>query len=62
MKENVPDTFSTEEVTISVNAKPKYYYPSSATNWANDLYKDRLAFPEEHEIQGTGTFSYYNQI
>ena len=34
--------------------KPKIIYPSSATNWANDAYRSRLDFPEEHEIKGSG--------
>ena len=48
------DVFATKDVTISVTCKPKYVYSSSATHWANDAYKDRLLFPEEHEIHGTG--------
>ena len=48
------DVFVTKDVTISVTTKPKLVYSSSATHWANDAYKDRLLFPEEHEIDGSG--------
>ena len=36
-----------EDVTVTVTCKPKKFYPSSATNWFNDLY----LFPEEHELE-----------
>ena len=46
------DVFVTKNVTISVTCNPRLVYNSSATNWANDAYKDRLLFPEEHEVHG----------
>ena len=54
MTETADDIFATEDAIISVTVKPKIWYGSSATNWANDIYKDRLDFPEEHEIDGAG--------
>jgi hypothetical protein len=48
------DRYVTGDVIISVTCKPKLLYPSSSTNWANDLYADRLQFPEEREIKDTG--------
>jgi hypothetical protein len=44
------DKFVRENVTVTVTCKPKKVYPSSATNWFNDLYSIRYLFPEEHEI------------
>ena len=43
------DKFVHENVTVTVTCKPKPLHPSSATNWANDLYAIRLKFREEHE-------------
>jgi len=58
MEENVDgdgrDKFSIEQATISVTCKPKILYSSSATNWSNDGYADRIRFPDEHEVDGTG--------
>ena len=48
------DTFSVKDVTVSVTCKPKIVYSSSATNWANDAYTDRLMFSEAHDIPGSG--------
>ena len=48
------DIFVTKDVTISVTCKPKLVYSSSAAHWANDAYQDRLLFPEEYEVEGTG--------
>lgn len=48
------DKYVTDEVAISVTCKPKLTYPSSPTHWANDMYSDRLLYPEEHEIKETG--------
>ena len=44
------DKFVSEDVTVTVTCKPKLLYPSSATNWANDMYAIRLNFREEHEV------------
>lgn len=44
---NGTDKFVREDVTVTVTCKPKKFYPSSATNWFNDLY----LFPEEHELE-----------
>ncbi|CAG2213077.1 unnamed protein product [Mytilus edulis] len=48
------DTFSVKNVTVSVTCKPKLVYSSSATNWANDAYMDRLVFSEAHNIPKSG--------
>ena len=48
------DKFALANATISVICKPKQTYPSSATNWANDLYSTRLDHPEEHKVENTG--------
>ena len=47
------DTFLVTTATISVNCKPKLLYSSSATSWYNDMYSNRIRYPEEHEIAGT---------
>ena len=47
---NRRDRYVPRDVTVSVTCKPKVYYPSNATNWANDLYASRLLFREEHEL------------
>jgi hypothetical protein len=59
---NDRDTFATTDVTISVTCKPKVSYPSSASNWANDMYMDRMEFPEEHELEGTGLDSLSREV
>ena len=38
------------DVTVSLTCKPKHIYPSSATNWANDLFPNRYLFQNEHEM------------
>ena len=48
---NGTDNFVREDVTGTVTCKPKKLYPSSATNWFNDLYSVRYLFPEEHELE-----------
>ena len=48
---NGTDKFVREDVTVTVTCKPKKLYPSSATNWFNDLYSVRYLFPEEHELE-----------
>ncbi len=48
------DKFAAKSATISTTCKPKMVYPSSATNWANDMYSDRLEFMEEHDVPGSG--------
>jgi hypothetical protein len=48
------DTYSIEQAAISVVCKPKIIYSSSATNWSNDCYVDRIRYTEEHEVVGTG--------
>lgn len=45
------DKFVREDVTVTVTCKPKKLYPSSATNWFNELYSVRYLFPEEHELE-----------
>ena len=44
------DKYSITSNAIGVVAKPKLVYPSTATNWINDMYATRLQFPEQHEI------------
>ena len=46
-------SFIAIDVTVSVTCKPKKIYPSSATNWANDMVAVRLMFREEHEVPST---------
>lgn len=36
------------DVTVSVTCK--HIYPTSATNWANDLFANRYLFRNEHEM------------
>jgi hypothetical protein len=48
------DIFSITQATISVTCKPTILYSSSATNWSNDYYADRIRYPDEHEVDGTG--------
>ena len=55
------DKFVREDVTVTVTCKSKKVYPSSATNWFNDLYSIRYLFPEEHEI-GSSTESITGNI
>ncbi len=45
------DSFSLMDCTVTVTCKPKYVYPSTATNWQNDIFATRYLFPEEHEIK-----------
>ena len=45
------DTFAISDATINVTCKPKLLHKSSATNWANDAYHDRLLYPEQHETK-----------
>ena len=44
------DKFVPRDVTVSVTCKPKHIYPSSATNWANDLFANRYVFRNDHEM------------
>ena len=44
------DKFVPRDVTVSVTCKPKHIYPSSATNWANDLFANRYVFQDEHQM------------
>ena len=44
------DKFVPRDVTVSVNCKPKHIYPSSVTNWANDLFANRYVFQNDHEM------------
>ena len=44
------DRYSAADVTVSVACKPKIMYPSDSTNWANDLYANRLKFRDEYEL------------
>ena len=43
------DMFKPEDVKVTVTCKPKYVYPSSATNWANDMFAVQYLFRKEHE-------------
>ena len=42
--------YSPADVTVSVACKPKIICPSDSTNWANDLYANRLKFRDEYEL------------
>ena len=42
--------FVPTDVSVSVTCKPKRVYPSSSTNWANDMVSVRLSFRDEHEL------------
>ena len=44
------DRYVRDDVTVTVTCKPKLVYPSTATNWFNDLYRVRYLFPQEHEL------------
>lgn len=44
------DKFVPTNVTVTVTCKPKHSYPSTATNWANDLTTTRYLFRKEHEV------------
>ena len=50
VERNGDDKYSPADVTISVNCKPKSIYSSDSTNWANNLYANRLRFRDEHEL------------
>ena len=50
VESNGDDKYSPADVTISVNCKPKSIYSSDSTNWANNLYANRLRFRDEHEL------------
>ena len=43
------DKFVPGDVTVFVACKQKHIFPSSATNWANDLFANRYIFRNEHE-------------
>ncbi|CAB4000783.1 Hypothetical predicted protein [Paramuricea clavata] len=45
------DRYAKEDVTVTVTCKPKQVYPSSATNWFNDIYRIRYMYPEKHELE-----------
>ena len=40
------DRYAKEDVTVMVTCKPKLVYPSTATNWFNDIYRIRYMYPE----------------
>ena len=48
------DKFVSDGVSIYVNCKPKHVYPSTATNWSNDLFLARYRSQYEHEISFDG--------
>ena len=48
------DKFVSDGVSIYVNCKPKHVYPSTATNWSNDLFLARYRFQYEHEMSFDG--------
>lgn len=45
------DKFTPTDVTVTVTCKPKHVYPSSATNWANDMFSVRYCMCKEHEVE-----------
>lgn len=45
------DRYVKEDVTVTVTCKPKLVYPSTATNWFNDIYRIRYMYLEEHELE-----------
>ncbi|KAJ7384371.1 hypothetical protein OS493_022484 [Desmophyllum pertusum] len=47
------DRYVRDDVTVTVTCKPKLVYPSTATNWFNDLYRVRYLFTKEHEMEKT---------
>jgi hypothetical protein len=51
---NETDVFSITNATVTVTCKPKHVYPSTATNWQNDIFAVRYLFPEEHEVTPDG--------
>jgi hypothetical protein len=51
---NETDAFSITDATVTVTCKPKHVYPSTATNWQNDIFAVRYFFPEEHEVTSNG--------
>ena len=53
VKYNETDRYVKDDVTVTVTCKPKLVYPSTATNWFNDLYRIRYLYSEEHEIEAT---------
>ena len=50
---NETDRYVKDDVTVTVTCKPKLVYPSTATNWFNDLYRIRYLCSEEHEVEAT---------
>ena len=44
------DKFVPRDVTVSVTCKPKHIFPSSATNWANDLFANRYVFQNKRQM------------
>ena len=50
VEHNEDDKHSPSDVTVSVKCKPGMIYLSDGTNWANDLYENRLIFRDQHEI------------
>ena len=46
------DKFTTTDQTVTVTCKAKYIYPSTATNWQNDLFAVRYLYRDEHEVEG----------
>lgn len=49
VEHNGDDKFKPKDLTVTVTCKPKYVYPSSATNWANNMFAVRYLFRKEHE-------------
>ena len=43
-------SFVPTDIAVSVTCKPKKIYPSTATNWANDMVAVRYLYRDEHEI------------
>ena len=44
------DKYTPTDVTVSVTYKPKAISSSDSTNWANNIYAQRINFREEHEL------------
>ena len=41
---NETDRYVKDDVTVTVTCKPKLVYPSTSTNWFNDVYRIRYLY------------------
>lgn len=48
IEHNEKTRFTVADATISVTCKPKAFYSSSATQWFNEIYRDRIVFLKVH--------------